>query len=267
MPSTITRLPKAGRIIKINRSVSSARVASAPRNNIGALMFSGKGLLAYYKADAANVTIVANKVSQWRDISGNNLHADQSSSARRPDFTSSWVNGNSSITFSGGQVLTSVGNIQNKSNPFTIGLVFQRTSTTGCSMVSPSTGGGLSLTANLNGNGKREIRANGVGFIENGNATLNPELWIVTTAMTPGNPGTTDYSLFTGVNITPTTVLNMGAGAIPTSGNLSVIGSLTNTGGNGLIGEIGELFCIDRILTSAEMLAYGNYVKNKYGNI
>jgi hypothetical protein len=134
-------------------------------------------------------------------------------------------------------------------------------------MFSPSTGGGVSLTANLNGTGKREIRANGVGNLEDGNATLVPELWIATGIITPGNPGTTSYSLFTGVSITPTSLAGAAVGSIVTSGNTALIGALTNTGGNGLIGYIAEVFFVDRVLTSTEMAAYGDYVLNKYGTM
>jgi hypothetical protein len=237
------------------------------RDNSGGLAFKGRGLLAYYLASPDNVTLSGGKVSRWNDISGNNLHMNQAVSGRRPSYIPAWSNGQDALSFSGANVLTTVGNIQNKSNPFTIGMVFHRTSTTGCSMFSPSTGGGVSLTANLNGTGKREIRANGVGNLEDGNATLVPELWIATGIITPGNPGTTSYSLFTGVSITPTSLAGAAVGSIVTSGNTALIGALTNTGGNGLIGYIAEVFFVDRVLTSTEMAAYGDYVLNKYGTM
>lgn len=267
MSSTITRIPASGRIAAANRVSVSGRISSASRDNTGALMFSGNGLLAYYKADAANITITAGKVSQWRDISGNNVHMNQATSGRRPTFTASWLNGNSAVTYAGGQVLASVGNIQNKSNPITFGGVFQRTATTGAGIFAPSTGGGCELTANLAAGGKREVQANGVGYIEDGSATLNPELWIATGEINSGNPAITTYAMYISTSITPQVIPSPNASSIAPSGNTALIGAITSGALNSLNGSIAELFCVDRILTSTEMLAYGNYVLNKYGNI
>ena len=50
-------------------------------------------------ADASTVTTVSGNVSQWDDKSGNGRHATQSTSARRPAYTSAGQNGLNVITF------------------------------------------------------------------------------------------------------------------------------------------------------------------------
>lgn len=267
MASVSGRIATSGRVAVSNRTAASARVSAATRDNTGALAWVGKGLLAYYRADVANITTIASKVSQWRDISGNNVHMNQATSGRRPTFTASWLNGNGAVTYAGGQVLASVGNIQNKSNPITFGGVFQRTATTGAGIFAPSAGGGCELTANLAAAGNREVQANGVGYIEDGSATLNPELWIASGEINSGNPAITTYAMYVSTSITPQSIASPNAASITPSGNIALIGAITSGALASLTGHIAELFCVDRILTSAEMNAYGVYVLNKYGSI
>ncbi len=266
MAAVSGRVSKSGRVATSNRVAASARVTSASRDNTGALAWVGKGLLAYYRADAANITTTAGKVSQWRDVSGNNVHMNQSTSGRRPTFTASWLNGNGALTYTGAQVLVATGNIQNKSNPITFGGVFQRTATTGAGIFAPSAGGGCELTANLAATGKREVRANDVGYIEDGSATLNPELWIATGEIN-SNPVVTTYAMYISTSITPQVIASPNAPSITPSGNTALIGAITSGALASLTGYIGELFCVDRLLTSTEMNAYGVYVLNKYGSI
>lgn len=233
------------------------------RDNAGALMFSGKGLLAYYKADPENITTVAGKISQWRDISASQLHMNQATSGKRPTYASGVLSGQDAISFTGAQVFATVGNIQNKANPFTCGIIFQRTGTLGATIFAPSTGGGLQLTANQNGNGKREIRVNGVGHLEDGDATLLPELWIVTGSF---GIGTTTYNMYLGTALT-NVIVNASSGNVAISGNQSLIGALATTPSSALTGYISECFFVDRVISSTEMTAFANYVTNKYGAI
>ncbi len=57
-------------------------------------------LAAWYRADAANVTI-ATGVSQWNDLSGAGLHLTQGTGASQPTWLSSDINGRPSIQFNG----------------------------------------------------------------------------------------------------------------------------------------------------------------------
>lgn len=263
MSSTSNRIPKSGRIAATNRVPCSGRVSSASRNNTGALMFSGNGLLAYYRAAPENITTVAGKVSQWRDISVSKLHMNQASSGKRPTYASGVLSGKDAISFTGAQVFATVGNIQNKANPFTCGIIFQRTTTAQGTIFGPSTGGGIQLTANQNGNGKREIRVNGVGYLEDGDATLLPELWIVTGSY---GIGTTTYNMYLGTALT-NVIVNASSGNVTISGNTSLIGALAIIPISAFNGYISECFFVDRVISSTEMTAFANYVINKYGAI
>lgn len=52
-------------------------------------------------SDSSTITTVSDAVSQWDDKSGNNRHATQATSDRRPAYTSSGLNAKNIITFDG----------------------------------------------------------------------------------------------------------------------------------------------------------------------
>ena len=52
-------------------------------------------------ADASTITHSSNAVSQWRDKSGNNRHANQDTAANQPQFVSNALNGKSLLRFDG----------------------------------------------------------------------------------------------------------------------------------------------------------------------
>ena len=60
------------------------------------------GLAAWWDAsDAASITTVSGRVSQWNDKSGNGVHATQSTANNRPENTSATLNGRAVMTFDG----------------------------------------------------------------------------------------------------------------------------------------------------------------------
>jgi hypothetical protein len=60
------------------------------------------GLAAWWDAsDAASITTVSGRVSQWNDKSGNGVHATQTTANNRPVNTSQTLNGRAVMTFDG----------------------------------------------------------------------------------------------------------------------------------------------------------------------
>jgi hypothetical protein len=60
------------------------------------------GLAAWWDAsDAASITTVSGRVSQWNDKSGNGVHATQTTANNRPENTSQTLNGRAVMTFDG----------------------------------------------------------------------------------------------------------------------------------------------------------------------
>lgn len=60
------------------------------------------GLAAWWDAsDAASITTVSGRVSQWNDKSGNGVHATQTTANNRPENTSATLNGRAVMTFDG----------------------------------------------------------------------------------------------------------------------------------------------------------------------
>jgi hypothetical protein len=51
--------------------------------------------------DASTLTLVSDSVSEWRDKSGNDRHATQSTESLRPGYLASEINGNPAIDFDG----------------------------------------------------------------------------------------------------------------------------------------------------------------------
>jgi hypothetical protein len=66
------------------------------------------GLAAWWDAsDAASITTVSGRVSQWNDKSGNGVHATQTTANNRPVNTSQTLNGRAVMTFDGSNDLMS----------------------------------------------------------------------------------------------------------------------------------------------------------------
>ena len=60
-------------------------------------------------ADASTITHSSNSISQWRDKSGNNRHANQGTAGSQPQLVSNALNGKSLLRFDGGDRLEFTG--------------------------------------------------------------------------------------------------------------------------------------------------------------
>jgi Secretion system C-terminal sorting domain len=58
-------------------------------------------LKIWYNADAITDVTDGNNITTWKDISGNNIHASQSTSLNKPNFEKGIINGFSAVTFQG----------------------------------------------------------------------------------------------------------------------------------------------------------------------
>lgn len=260
MGAVANRTAISGRVSTSNRVATASRKIALSRQD-GAFRWVGDGLVAYYISNSDSITLDnSGKVSQWDDISTNDRHMLQATSARRPTYA------NGVVTFSGSQCLTLASNLQTTNNNVSMGVVFQSTTNTGGTHIifRPSVTGGTSFFINSLGTGKREVNDNGVATLFDGNATTNREVWIETVAASGAVSSL--FSLFTGTAKTPQTLTPNTAGKVTPSGNSSSIGGNPN-GQFGLIGNISEIFFVNRLLSSSEITTYLADVAAKYGAI
>lgn len=258
------RVATSGRVSATNRIATSGRISAATRQGF---IFSliGNGLVAYYRPDVGTYQLINGKVSSLADLSGNGHTMVQSLSSRRPSFTTNSLNGKSSLTFTGSQWLQS-DLIQTASKPWTMGGVFKSANNAAVrSVFSPSNANlGQQLCISLVTVGKRGIQVQLVGSLEDGTATTNPEVWVATAE---NSAGLTQHKLYTGVSNTQQSLTNSLCTSFNPTGNTSVLGTIKNTGVANWIGEIWELFFINRVMSDSERANYLSYVTQTYGAI
>lgn len=269
MGSAIGRVPATGRIPETDRVIAINRVSSLSRGS-GMLDHAGNGLQAYYRTDPETITLISGKVSQWADISGNAKHASQSLTNRRPIVTANWSGNNSGITFSSSTVLRIASSIQTTKFPLTMGGVFQSTSnSSGRSIFCPAGQlGGDYLSIRASGAANREVTANQNTQCQDGAATTNIEVWVATIEPFIPNPLLGVHKLFiTTAGVQQTLSPNTITVFTPTD-TQSYIGAISTSALQPFTGGvIGELFFINRLLSSDEITRYLSYVQGRYGTI
>lgn len=269
MGSALDRVPAIGRIVVTDRVISTGRVSSVSRG-AGMLEHVGNGLVAYYRSDPQTISInSSNRVDSWADQSGNGKHATQTNPTRKPTLTNNWVGNLSGITFASGQVLGIASQIQTIAAPWTMGGVFQSTNnSSGRTIFAPTgSGGGAYLSIRASGSPNREVTSNQVAAMQDGAATTNVEVWMAT-AITTSNPSLLTHSLFTTINHTSQPLTPPTVSFFNPSGGQAFIGGISSTATQPFAGgTIGELFFMNRLMTSDEISRYLSYVQSRYGTI
>lgn len=265
-----------GRVSAIDRvgivdriPVTTGRVTSISRGG-GMLDFAGNGLVAYYRTDPQTISLVStNRVASWADQSGNGKHSIQTIPNRRPTLTNNWFGNLPGITFATSQVLIVASQIQTSIAGWTMGGVFQSTSNTGPRTIfAPSgSGGGHYLGVRVSGNPNREVITNQVGAAQDGAISTGVEVWIAKGAAN-ANPVLVNLSMSTGVTNTTQTLTPSILSCFTPSGGQSFIGGISITGTQAFIGgTVGELFFMNRFMSSEEVARYLSYVQTRYGTI
>lgn len=261
------RMAISGRVPVSGRISATGRVSNRANQGFPFTLI-GNGLQAFYRMDAGNVTTIAGKVSALADLSGNGHTLTQSSPTRRPVWSINTLNGNNSLTFSGGQNLRGSSLIQTSVRPFTMCAVQKSTnnSGTGRCFFAPTAGfGGHAFGSNMQGTGEREVRANGVANLPDSAATINTEVWIATGEVS--SPTLTLHKLYLGSAGTPTTLTPAASATTNPSGSASSIGSILVAGTFQWIGEIYEILFLNRLFSDQERTDYLSYVTTKYGTL
>lgn len=268
MGSISGRIPKIGRVLFSNKISIANRVSAISRKG-GMCDYIGNGLTAYYRNDSETITLTSGKISSWADISGNGFHATQATAARRPTVTSNWSGTLSGLAFGTNIVLGITSKLATNRFPITMGGVWQSTSNSaGRTIFAPcSSGGGSYLAVHSGATASREINSNQVGAVVDGLATTNIEVWIATVESN-SNPALGEHKLYL---TTSNTQQVMGTPIITsntTTGSVAFIGALTSGAIQPFLGgTIGEVFIMNRLMTTAERIRYCSYVQNRYGTI
>ncbi len=260
MPITTGRIKAAGRVPIAGRVKASGRISSFTRQDVIFRM----NLTALFRAD--NVTVSGGVITDVPDLTGNGNDLYQYTFGQSPTLNPN--QGVPSMSFSGSQFLIGVAPLQTTLYPWTMAIVLKPSSLSGRRAVFSPTGGvgGDCLGFNFNANGNREDVVIGAGNVEDGLATTNQEVWILTGADFNGS-SLVSLHLYTGIYGTDQTLTAPVISHVTPTGSDCAVGSLASFGNFPYAGDIYELWFADRVLTSTERANYLNYVSYRYGNI
>jgi hypothetical protein len=215
------------------------------------------------------------RISQWKDKSGNNYHANQTIGANRPVISSDFIKGNKSIYFDGSSRFLTLGTVLGTTKPsnFSVFVVGRFIGTSSATVMcgSGDSGGQSSLywgniqTARIANDGKIEYSiGNGSTYAygRTTNSVISTNIWFSGGWTYSGGNKPKWYKDGLEVPVTYET------GSATTCGGTAYSFSLGRAGeynGQYLNGNICEALIFKRALTQQEILAANNYFKNKWG--
>lgn len=233
------------------------------------------GLKLWLRADSGLVLNGAS-VSQWTDISGNNLNAVQDSANKRPNVVSDAINGKPAVHFDGSNDLL-----------YTQALNLENTNKVSAFMVSKATGEAVILEASRNLNtsatgfyvienydyGQQGISAalkgntagpynNYLTIFRSTNTYSIPKIWFTAFDKSQASYLNQIKMRVNGVDLVNTN----GYGAAHTNNfsNDSLFIGGRGAGGSNLDGDIAEVIVYNRLLTTAERTQVENYLNQRY---
>jgi len=262
------RISATGRVSASDRVLATGRVSAASRRD-GACDHIGNGLIAYYRNDPETITLTSGRVSKWADLSGNGYHAVQATSSRRPTITSNWSNGLDGLAFGTSRVLGIPFTLQTTRFPITLGGVFQSTDNSAFRTIWAPTSalGGCTFSIHTFTSTTRDFYSNSVGGAIDGNATTNIEVWIGTVEIYVPNNVLATLRLYLGTSNTEQSLVAPTRTVFNPTGQ-GFIGAVNSSAQQAFVGgTIGELFFMNRLMTTSERVRYCSYVQSRYGTI
>ncbi|MBT3570375.1 MAG: DUF2341 domain-containing protein, partial [Opitutae bacterium] len=224
--------------------------------NNGNLTFSAdkfQNLMLWLDAnDSSTITHTASAVSQWKDKSGNNVHAAQSTASKKPMLSSGTQNGLSTILFDGVDDYFSASSLS-ISQSYTIFAVAKTTGGSGRDYIFDgiTNNGNRSLIA-LNSNGKVQLWASSWA-----NSNLNtPSGFFTLSALFD--------SASSQLSLNGTTVGSLNTGNFSLSNGI-YLGTNYQANADFLGGELAEFIIIDATLSSSEQQSIEGYLAHKWG--
>ncbi len=202
----------------------------------------------------------ATGASEWRDKSGNNYHAGQSTGAAQP-ATGNTLNGRKVLRFDGidDRMTLPSGAFSLSNSNATMFLVYRNTGTNSNRQPINAQDGGS--------NRFRFIRTSGTQFGGTHGSNTGQSSVTTTSETTTGHiallvspDNTTNYRIYRG----GTTLTGTDAPRTTFTATSFTIGSQTGTT-NPWDGDIGEIIIYTRVLTNAERNLIGNYLASKWG--
>ena len=208
-------------------------------------------------ADSGVTADGSNLVSQWKDLSGNGLHAVQASGSEQPTLTTNELNGHSVVRFNGSSSYMTTPSFERGQNMYVV-MVTKTTSTTGGSygwqrVLSDD----LYMLIGYNNSDARNYFGNGVW--QGGNALGSSDVNNFQIRSTIHN-GTSDKTYINGV---ASAVQNFTRGSHTSE---MTIGAGFESGSyvQHLSGDIAEILIFNKILTDVERLAIEGKLTLKY---
>jgi hypothetical protein len=206
-------------------------------------------LWGYYDASSSsNYILSSGRVSQWTDLSGNNRHLTQATTARRPEVKVSEKNGLDVIYFDGAQ-RGLVSQAETLTNPVTIFFVVKMYSLASYSSIFD---GINNNEANITGNSNNTISIYTQGFIGGLSPVSTATWYYVTFKLDGANSGNQ---------------LNSNAMIDFSDGSVNLGGLRIGEGDNGSENahmDIGEFAIFNRALSTSEIASITSYLSAKW---
>ena len=204
-------------------------------------------------SDSASITHLSNAVSQWNDKSGNNNHATQATTAKKPTFTADGLNGKPSITFDGSNDSFAVTSL-NISQSYTFFIAAKRVSGSSTKQY---------LFDGITNNSNRSL----VALNKDGKIQMWASSWANSNFNTPSDSfiiSAVFNSSSSSLSLNGTSVGALNTGAYSLSNGIRIGGNYVDSA-DYLKGSIAEFFVLDETSDANTIAKAEGYLAHKWG--